>query len=632
MAQNKTHSQLFAEALEAGKQKNYEKAVNNLEKIVSVTEEIPEALLYLGRSYHALGKYEKSIGVYKHFILRRPGESVGYFFLGRTYLTLKMEEYALRYLRKAYDLDSGNPQILALLGLTYLKLKRPELASPILGHAVEITGDTERLYNGYLNALSAHAVKEFYAGNYDIAGQMFHFLIDRGYDTDFIHVYLGLISRDSGDYTQALYHYEAALKYSPDDAGLKMRRAAMLYFTGSQTEAIRIIESLKQEIPFIRQNFFDEEGLSHTLCIHYFMKEEFRKAIYHGNKTLKKDYSDPVVHGIVGESYRNLGDMEKAKNHFLRAVEADPHNTDTRYGLAMVFWQEGKYLAMLSELQKIISKEPDNQSVQFFIVMCKCRLHYPAEQTIPLVQEAIKHIGPDPHLFNALGEQYIRGELRGLADKWLKKAITLQEDNHEAYVNLIELYREDKRFAELEPVYYQYFSVFPDDRPRRKDFITLLMSVEKYGEAIQQILKYLPYRTKDEMTKRLLAICYRKTRQYRDAAILYKELLMKRPKSEEYIKSIVYCYEKMGKLQFAAEFLQRAVNEAGHSLSLLLILGTLQYKTGNEEKALQIFRTAADSSPDDSRAYRNIAVVYKNKGFTDMSNKFLRHAEKIEKK
>ena len=222
--------------------------------------------------------------------------------------------------------------------------------------------------------------------------------------------------------------------------------------------------------------------------------------------------------------------------------------------------------------------------------------------------------------------------MENLADKWLKKAIQLQEDNHEAYINLITLYFSQELYTELIPVYEQYFSVFPDDRSRRKDFITLLMAREKYEDAIQQILKYLPYRTKDEMTKRLLAICYRKTGKYRDAAILYKELLMKQPKSEEYIKSIVYCYEKMGKVQFAADFLGRALKEVEHSLSLLLILGTLRYKTGDEESALKIFREAADASPKDSRAYRNIAIVYKNKGFTDMSDKFLRHAREIEKK
>ena len=350
MASNKSHSQLFAEALEARKKKDYAKAVNNLERIVSETEQIPEALLYLGRSYHALGRYEKSISVYKHFILRRPDVSAGYFFLGRTYLTLKMDEYALHYLRKAYKLDSANPQILGLLGLTYLKLKRPELASPILGHAVELTGSTGRLYNGYLNALSAHAVKEFYAGNYDMAEQMLHFLIDQGYDADFIHVFLGLIARKNGDYTQALYHYDAALENSPNDTGLQMRRAAMLYFSGNQAEAVKIIDNLRQELPFIRQDFFQEAGMARALCIHHFMQEEFRRAIYFGNQALKNDYADPVIHGIVGEANRNLGDLEKAKNHFLRAIETDTHNTETRYGLAMVYWQEQKYQAMLTEL------------------------------------------------------------------------------------------------------------------------------------------------------------------------------------------------------------------------------------------------------------------------------------------
>lgn len=623
---------MFHQALEAGKRKDYPEAIRFLETIVSETESIPAALLYLGRSYHAVGEYEKSIAVYKHFILRQPEESAGYFFLGRTYLALKMDEYALRYLRQAYDLDSDNPQVLGLLGLSYLKLKRPELASPLLGRAVEISGDSSRLYNGYLNALSAHAVKEFYAGNSEMARQMFHFLVDQGYTPDFIHIYLGLMARNEGDYAQALHHYDAALQTSPEDPGLQLRKAAMLYFSGRQNEALKILDALRQQMPFIQNDFFDEEGMARTFCIHHFLKEDYRKAIYYGNRCLKLDYQDAVVHGIVGEAYRNLGDLEKGKNHFYRAIEADPGNTETRYGLAMIYWQEQKYQAMLGELQKIIENDPENESVQFFIVMCKCRLHYPPKQTIPLVQEAIKHLGPDPNLFCALGEQYIRGGLSGLADKWLKKAIQLKEDNRGAYEILIDLYCEEERKSELADVYEGYFAVFPDDHARRKDFILLLMEQDNFDRAGRQILKYLPFRKKDEMTKRLLAICYRKTGKYRDAAIIYKELLMKRPKSEEYIKSIVFCYEKMGKAEFAAEFLQKALEQVKPTLSLLLILGSLLYKSGDEEKALQLFRSAVDSFPGDSRAYRNISAVYKNKGMSDMSRRFLKHAEEIEKK
>lgn len=632
MSNRSAHESLFRKALDAGKSKNYQKAVDLLEKIVSETEEIPEALLYLGRSYHALNEYEKSISVYKHYILSSPRESAGYFFLGRTYLTLQMYDYALHYLRRAYDLEPENPQVLGLLGLSYFKLKRPELASPILGHAVEMSGDTGRLYTGYLNALSAHAVKEFYVGNYDLSKQMFQFLIDQNYGTDFIHVYLGLIARNENDYEQALFHYNAALLQSPQDIGLHMRKAAMLYFSGRHQEAVEIVEKIKQDFPYIRNDFFDEEGMSRSLCIHHFMKEEFRKSIFYGNKTLKIDYSDSLVHGIVGEAYRNLGELEKAKNHFQRAIEKDKENVETRHGLAMVYWQEGKYQAMLKELQRIINYEPDNQSAQFFIVMCKCELHYPPDQTIPLVQEAIKHLGPDPHLFNALGKQYIRAGLGELADKWFKKALTLQEDNKEAYLQLIRLFTEQERFEELEEQFRGYFAIFPNDRSLRKDFITLLMTKEKYKDAIQQILKYLPYRRKDEKTKRLLAICYRKTKQFRDAAILYKELLMKRPKSEEYIKSIAYCYEKMGKTEFAAEFLQRVMRELKPTLSMLLILGSLFYKIDEEEKALEIFRKAADIAPNDGRAYRNIAIVYKNKGMKEMSDRFFKRAEHIEKK
>ena len=54
------YSALFEEALEAGRKRDYARAVELLTRIVGSTDRFPQALLYLGRAYHALGEYSRA--------------------------------------------------------------------------------------------------------------------------------------------------------------------------------------------------------------------------------------------------------------------------------------------------------------------------------------------------------------------------------------------------------------------------------------------------------------------------------------------------------------------------------------------------------------------------------------------
>ena len=82
------YRELFREALEAGERRNYGRAARLLTHLVSHTDEFPQAILYLGRSYHALGRYDRAVLALEHFLKLYPGSEAGHFFLGRSYLAL----------------------------------------------------------------------------------------------------------------------------------------------------------------------------------------------------------------------------------------------------------------------------------------------------------------------------------------------------------------------------------------------------------------------------------------------------------------------------------------------------------------------------------------------------------------
>ena len=96
---------MLSQALAAGRQRDYRRAAGLLARIVGSTDQFPQAQLYLGRAYHALGEFANAAQVLGFYVRARPDSLSGQFFLGRAYLG--MEEYglAVRDLKRAVEQD-----------------------------------------------------------------------------------------------------------------------------------------------------------------------------------------------------------------------------------------------------------------------------------------------------------------------------------------------------------------------------------------------------------------------------------------------------------------------------------------------------------------------------------------------
>ncbi len=627
---NGEYKYLLQEALKYGNKRDYVKAAGLFKKIISETDSIPEAFLYLGRSYHVLKEYKLAIQAYKYFIALQPETGAGYFFIGRAYLACNMPKFAVRYLKKAEEIQNNSSKCKSYLGFTYLKLKRPDLAVRYLEEAVELEPDNRTIYTGYLNAVFLNAVRYFYRENLDLAKQMFEFLQQAGYCNISIHLYLAIIEKDTGDYNKALYHYNEAVKISPDDSLLRFQRAGLLFLTGNKTLAVEELNKLN--ILDNPEDFsWDMKSINRFLAVQHFQQGKYRKAAYSGIQVLRKE-DDNDMHLLVGESYRYLEDYEKAQNHFKIVHERDRKNLESRYGLAMILWQNEEWESMLKELNLIEKIDPGNEISAYYNAMCICKLSYPAEETIPAVIEQIKTSGPDLHLLTTLGEQYIRGKITYLAEKWFKKALLLESKHKPAHLGLISVYKELGKVNKLSKQYKDYLEIFNDDLPVRKDFIQILFNEKKYKYAADEIEKALPYFQDDTNSQRLLAVCYRKTGKYLEASIIYRQLLRENLSNDLYLRSLIYCMEKDGNRKGAIKLLEKALNYLKPSSSLLLINGVLLYKEKEMEKALASFRKVLDIKKDDWRVYNNMGLIYKEKGIDEIADKYLKKAEMYKNK
>lgn len=622
----KNYAHELKQALAAGQARDYRKAVDILLGIISESDSEPKAYLYLGRSYHALGRHDLAVQYLSYFVKREKASGAGFFFLGRSYLASGFYREAIGFLKRALELSGGSAQIKSYIGIAYLKLKRPDLSIRYLGEAVEGLPENKKVYTAYLNALFVQGTRLFYRGDLDTARQMFSFIEAQGVSSVLLHLFLAIIEREARNINEAVRHYDEALKLTPDDALIRFKRAVLLRESGRGAEAEAELSQL-DILAEMKDLSLDAETVNRFLAIQHFEKKEFRKAAFYGVEVLKSSPKDPSMHILVGESYRSVGEFEKAKNHFVRVLDTDTNSVNARYGIAMVLWQQELYDDMLKELNLIDRLDPGNAIVSYYRSLCACRLEFSPAKTIPLVQKEIQKSGPDVFLLTELGKQYIRGGTPELAPKWFQKTLSIDGSFREALWGLIIAYKASGETSRLSKSYHDYLAAYPDDEGTRKEYILHLNEVRNYGELAFQIEQFIPFASSDEKMQRLLALSYRKTERYKESAVIYRQLLIKRPDNEIYIRSLAYCLEKGGRLKTAIQLLDKAMRFVKPSNTLLLIYGVMLYKDSDDEKALSQFRTVIERDKTDWRAYYNMSMIYKRKGIEDFSQKYLRLAE-----
>ena len=620
---NKKLKLKFEEALRLGKNRKYQEASEILLDLTRESTEIPEAYLFLGRSYHSLNRMTDAIQVLQHYLSLVPKSVPGNFFLGRSLLAMGFSKNAIPHLKKAVDSHPESMHANGFLGIAYLKAGRSDIAINFLSTAVESTTKGTGIYKIYLGTLFIRAVSTFKSGDSELASQMFNFLIANNFDSILPYIYMGMIERQNGNLQNSLTFYEKALEFSPEDKLLLYRRAVLLYKVGKSSLAIKELKKLNIE-PDINENIY--------LAYQFFNNKKFNKSLYYGNLALHEDNQSIELHLLLGEINRELNNFDISENHYRKAIKLDRTRLESRYGLSLLLWMKQDYKSMLIELKKINVSNPDNSISSYYTSLCMCKLDYSTDSTIPLIQEEIRRNDPDPFLFTALGEQYIKAGQGIFAEKWFIKAIKLNEDFEDAYINLIEIYKETNNTSKLLESYRHYLRITVD-LVKNTEYIQILYKEKSFANVIFEINKILPSIPNKLKLLRMLANSYRFTKKWDSAIIIYKQVLSKEPDNEIILQSLVYCLDHAGKKKIAIELIDNAISYLKNpSINLELIKGVLCFKNKQYDDALTVFRNTLNRKPNDWRIYHNIAMIYKAKGIDDFAEQFFSRAKEHKNK
>ena len=671
-------SNTLARAVEAGRRGNYQLAAKILGELISETDAPPEAWLLLGRSFHALKDYSHSLAAFNDYLRLRPKAPEGYFFAGRTYLSLGMPYRAVPLLRKALvnsrrgtgGFQSGEfkSKIKALLGTAYLKSKQSPAAVQMLQEAVEAAPNDKRIYRAYINCLFVRGIRLCGIEDYELGLQMLRFVLTNSLEagipeSPLLRLELGRAARETGNLNEALEHFTAALRLTgngPNGVGavgdrrIRWARASVLMALGKTTEARKEIEKIRSSDSGVPELPWNSELVDLFMIRSLLADGEWRRASEACRAWLRTRDDRPFIRALYAEALRNLGSFEAAHNHLQRALEHEPEELEFWHADILVSWEGKDYKALKKALRAVKSLGGDMNLVKRFSILCQVKTSGDIKNNITILQDAVKSLGPEPELMYLLGEVYLKAGLLEEAASWFKKTIALKKSHENAYLGeiaaleaiLAQGTRDNQNTGkQLLTFYRAYLSKWPSNPSIRRDMALFYIKTFEYAKAASELEKLLVWEPANPSLRRVLAYSYRKTGRYREAALYLKSLLKEKPNDIGLIIEYSGCLERAGAAKYALAVLEKArkffdqviqsnptsslasVGSLG-SAAISLALGILSYREKETEKAFDYLREAAALAPIDPRPYEWMAIIARKNGEAEKCGYYENEAQK----
>ncbi|MDC7227199.1 MAG: tetratricopeptide repeat protein [Spirochaetales bacterium] len=621
-------SGLLKRAVEDGRKRNYTAAVKKLKKVLEISDEYTEALLYLGRAYHELKLFQDAVIAFRFFISREPKASAGYFYLGRTYIASGRFNRAASCFAESLRLRDNFAPALAYMGYALMRTGAFTKAVEYLGRAVEKAPDDVRIYSMYINSILLYSLKQFRLENYDSAVNALQFLEEAGYSSITTMLYTGLCLKELKRPGEAVPYISAAVDASPDDILLKNMLAELYVESSRMEEAFKLLETyLDQEgIKSFIEGIEDSEK---TLAEAFWNKKNYRAAHHFALISLKKARTADM-HLLAGECLKIFGRLDDAFNHFSRAREMAKNTVEPMYGQAVIKWLQEDFKQMLEIISDIEKISPEDEFAKYYRVLCSSRISLPYSQWKDAADNL--NVEDDPWLLTAFaGGELSEGNYREAARKY-RKAIKINSNNEIGWKGLIEVFEEEKNEKQLSAVLKKYLSIFSEDIIRRRQYSEILMKNGHFSAAAEQFRLLLSSASVDLTSLQKYAYCCRKAGKWSDAVRLYRQILSSDPYNENYLKLLLYCMRKDGRDSETIPLLESAVAAFKRpSPELLLVYGATLYRNGRDEDALNVFQKCIYNGSKDWRIFRNMGIIYKNKGLAEWADMYLKKAEKLKK-
>lgn len=332
--------------------------------------------------------------------------------------------WKLMEISKQYNVDSLSAKYLFSLGMSYAALSEPQRAMEFLKRSITLDSTKLQYHFQYARVLSQSGLYK------DAIDQLEGCIaMDSNYiparfqlgltyaaqksDPDKeLEIFSSLISRNPNDFLSHYYLADALKRIGKPDS-------AAIYFQFSIRANLRYLPALIAYSNYLasKKRYLD--------ALPVYLKAD---SVRSGNKDLNFQ---------IGECYRKLNDLEKAKIFFKRAIALDSMNGLYHAQLAYTFFSKEEYDSSLAEYQQAILYDEENAQYYLNLALVYKKLNM-TELVVRSYNSALRVRHPEliAYVYNDLAAFYFGKNMWREAIQAYQRTIDIKPDHIESYFHM----------------------------------------------------------------------------------------------------------------------------------------------------------------------------------------------------
>ncbi|AZR72889.1 hypothetical protein BBF96_05485 [Anoxybacter fermentans] len=382
---------------------------------------------------------------------------------------------------------------------------------------------------------------------------------------------LGFIYLNEGDQYQAKKALSTASKFYPD-RGEIWAVLGKLFLENLQP--LDAAQAYQMAYIYGIRNY----GLYTGLAESYYQLGNFRQAIALTEQALKEKHISPEEKEQLRlklAQYNMNQNPSKAIESLETILKNKPDKAEVLLMLGQLYFQQEMYQKALNTFEQYLKKYP------------------------PLV--TVLHIMYRSHL--ALGNYK-------LAEKYLLYTIDLNPDQLSYYLELINLYQREKRWADVVKVYKQALELSPDNLDLLTNLSAVYFKLKDYDKALPYLERAIELQPTNIELYLIKANVYYKLKQIDKEIATYETILQITPDHLLAINNLAQIYRDTDRLDQAFSLYKKARNIDPNDGRYDRNLGYILLLKGDYIQAREYLMEAITKNPDDYEAYRFLADTY----------------------
>ena len=370
----------------------------------------------------------------------------------------------------------------------------------------------------------------------------------------------------------------------------------------------------------------------------------------------------------LGAIYQKQGHFDSARIQYIKAMQMDSGDDTAYYNLASLYVAQNNIQGAIDTYNKLLMKHPNNIE----IINYKAQLLYNAKrydealkqyelissldnnnkEAKDMAQDIIYNHFTGDKLVNYLGTlannnpksyeaqfnyalELHKNKKYITAIEYYKKAQNINPSKEETYINLAQIYLEQKDYNKAQDICERGLMMMPDNNDLKRyltdsknslmnndfELATKLYEQGKYKEAIN---KYQKIQDKTKEVNMAIASCYWELNDYNNANKYYLDVLSKEPNNKDALVNSAYAYFSLNDFNNAKSMAQKVLNiektnkEAQEIISNIeqkdvediLNLAMEQYDKGEFNKAMTTIGKFLNKKPDDEYGLYYKALIF----------------------